>query len=121
MFPTEIWFITYPVPDGDWINRAAFSPDGSLLILPGETYDEEGNDLPAHVTILDAQTGQVLVDFEAHESLIQEVAVSPDGKLLASVSFDLTARLWDLETTLAKGEGQLIRTFCCHGRLGQRR
>jgi WD40 repeat protein len=70
---------TYSVPEGDWINITDFSPDGSLLFLPGESWDGS-TPLPSHVTILEAATGQKLVEFEAHDHYIQVIAVSTDGK-----------------------------------------
>ena len=103
---------TYPVPEGDWINISDFSPDGSLLFLSGESWDG-GTPLPSHVTILEAETGQKLVDFPAHDHYIQVVAVSPDSKLFATFSIDETVKVWDLEATLAEGTGQLVHTLCC--------
>ena len=103
---------TYPVPEGDWINISDFSPDGSLLFLSGESWDD-GTPLPSHITILEAETGQKLVEFQAHDHYIQVVAVSPDGKLFASFSIDETVKIWDLEATLAEGTGQLVHTLCC--------
>ena len=80
----ELMF-TYPVPEGDWINISDFSPDGSLLFLSGESWDG-GTPLPSHITILEAETGQKLVEFQAHDHYIQVVAVSPDGKLSSPLS-----------------------------------
>ncbi len=103
---------TYPVPQGDWINIAGFSPDGSLLTFPTESYD--GNTLlPNLITIAHAETGQKLVEFSAHDHYIQVTLVSPDGKLLATLSIDGTVMIWDIEATLAEGTGQLINTLCC--------
>ena len=104
---------SFPVPGDDWINRADFSPNNSLLVLPGESYDADGGDLPGEVTIIDAITGQELVRFVAHEAWMQEAKFSPDGTLFATTSGDLTVKVWDLEATLEAGTGQLVATFCC--------
>lgn len=103
----------HPVGEREWINRAAFSPDGLYLVLPGESYDENWNPLPGSVTILDAHSGQEVLSFVAHDSLIQAVSFSPDGKLFATVSGDLTAKIWDLEAILVEGTGQPVHTLCC--------
>jgi serine/threonine protein kinase len=48
-----------------------------------------------------------------HTDLVYAVAFSPDGSLLATSSYDRTARLWDIAT------GQTIRTLTGHGPMYQ--
>jgi WD40 repeat protein len=44
------------------------------------------------------QTGQLVKNFQGHTARVLKLALSPDGKLLASTSADLTAIVWDIET-----------------------
>ena len=67
---------------GKWI---VFSPDGSILAIG----DEGGN-----IILLDAQTGNELLRFEAHRGSITGLAFSNDGRILISTSADGTVRLW---------------------------
>lgn len=46
-------------------------------------------------------------ELEGHTNLVSEVAISPDGKTLASGSFDSTARLWEVKQ--AKRQHKLER------------
>jgi WD40 repeat protein len=44
-----------------------------------------------------------------HTNFVRSMAFSPDGKMLASGSFDQTVCLWDVQS------GQVIRTLTGHG------
>ncbi|KIK92330.1 hypothetical protein PAXRUDRAFT_580811 [Paxillus rubicundulus Ve08.2h10] len=46
----------------------------------------------------DSSTGSLLAEWKAHSNIIRSIAVSPNGKFIASGSPDHTVRLWDTTT-----------------------
>jgi WD40 repeat protein len=64
------------------------------------------------VSISSADTPTIVegspLGFKGHTADIWDVAISPDGKYLATASSDKTARLWDLAT------GETVQTFTGH-------
>lgn len=71
-----------------------FSPDGNLIAGESNYYDA--------AVLFDFNSGKQLKIFREennyHNSEITCIAFSSDSKLLASASYDLTIRLWDIET-----------------------
>ena len=49
-----------------------------------------------HVRIWDGRTGRALYSFHGHTSLTEKLAFRADGTQLASASWDVTVRIWDL-------------------------
>jgi WD40 repeat protein len=70
---------------------ATFTPDGKLLLLGH--YD-------GTIRIIEAATGNIVRDVPAHEEAVMTLALSPDGKTLASGSADTTVLLWDMAEIL---------------------
>ena len=60
------------------------------------------------VKLWDLRTGRKARQFKAHTDAVRSLAFSPDGRVLASGSWDATAKLWDAAT------GRLVRTFRGH-------
>jgi WD40 repeat protein/serine/threonine protein kinase len=79
----------------------ALSPDGRRIVFTAEG---------ASVHIRDVDSGEeVLPPFHAHDVPIVTVAFTPDGKQVATGSWDGTVKVWDV------GTGRLARTFVGSG------
>lgn len=68
------------------VRRAAFSPDGTLLVSCGE--DKK-------IIVWDFAKRQRLATLTDHEGIVTAVDFSPDGKWFASASMDKTVIVWD--------------------------
>lgn len=64
----------------------AVSPDNTLLAVTK----------PNEVIIFDIEKKIVLLKFEAHILGINDITFSPDGRYLATSSYDGTVRLWGI-------------------------
>jgi WD40 repeat protein len=85
------------------VNDLKFSPDGKLLAVAGGQPSARGE-----LRLFDTATWQLKATLGGHADVVFGVAFSPDGKKLASASFDKTVRVWDVAT----GKGLL--TFTDH-------
>ncbi|HYQ65255.1 protein kinase domain-containing protein [Actinophytocola sp.] len=78
-----------PVPlDTDTLVTAVFTPDGRSIVTAG---------VGGYLQVRDAATGKVRYRFGRHSSTVREVAISRDGRTLATITTDdSVVRLWDL-------------------------
>ena len=77
-----------------YVMAIAFSPDSRTIACSDGV-----------VRLWDVATKQVRAELKGHRSGVRRVALSPDGRVLASVALDRTVRLWEMEST------QQIKSF----------
>jgi WD40 repeat protein/class 3 adenylate cyclase len=68
----------------------AFSPDGKRLAIGG--LDD------SVAVVVDVRSGEEMFSLEGHEDQVQDVDWSPDGRWIATSSFDATVGIWDART-----------------------
>ncbi|HEY7116581.1 MAG TPA: c-type cytochrome domain-containing protein, partial [Tepidisphaeraceae bacterium] len=78
-------------PHAGHVNAVAFSADGAKLIAAAGDPGVSGE-----VTIWNVADGKRLRRFTGHKDALYAVAISPDGKTLATGSYDQRIILWDL-------------------------
>jgi WD40 repeat protein len=92
------------------VDAVAVSSDGRWVVTGGEV---NSHDIPGELKANEVKTG-IVKRFEGHSLGITCIDISMDSKLLASGSWDGTARIWNLETSeLVAGPFK-----CIEGRAG---
>ena len=82
-------FMTVQQTPGEVIRGLAFTPDGTVLASAG------GNTSDYAIYLWDVVNNQSLGTLDGHAGIVWDVAFSPNGQLLASVSSDGTLKVWD--------------------------
>lgn len=85
------------------IRDIAFSPDGNTVAGAGGTLRQAGE-----IVLWDTRTGAIQKKLIGHGDIAQRVAISPDGKTVASGSLDGSLILWDMQS------GQIKQTLTGH-------
>jgi WD40 repeat protein len=89
----------------------SFSPDGKYIASAGKNkvkLTKTTTRLDNTITIWDVSTGRKIRTLNGHGDCINAVTYSPDGKYIASGSYDKTVKIWIAST------GKVIRTIKGH-------
>ncbi|MCI0334957.1 MAG: hypothetical protein L0228_17255 [Planctomycetes bacterium] len=99
---TKVMLATTPELPGK-VNSVAFSADGTQFVaasgIPG---------LYGAATICSAKDGAIVSQVKGHRDALYDARLSPDGRLLATCSYDRQINLWDVAS------GKIVRTLSGH-------
>jgi len=92
------------------VHAIAFSPDGKYVASgSGGVYATSGTgNVPDQIRIWSTVDGKLVRSYAGTRAGVEDLSWSPDGRYLASASYDRTIRLWPAWTD---GEGQIVATF----------
>jgi WD40 repeat protein len=76
----------------------AWSPDGTLLATGDGLAGGSTGGFDAQIRLWGLAEGRLVRHFPGHINSVQSLAISPDGRLLASAGHDARAKLWDVAT-----------------------
>jgi WD40 repeat protein len=82
-------FDTFQQTPGEVTRGISFTPDGSILASAG------GNTSDYAIYLWDVVNNQSLGTLDGHTGIVWDVAFSPNGQYLASVSSDAMLKVWD--------------------------
>ncbi|MFM6220403.1 MAG: WD40 repeat domain-containing protein, partial [Dolichospermum sp.] len=102
----ELYAFTAPI---DRVNMRDSTPDRTKIISVSS--DEIGDTKPYitnNIVIWNIETGHALLTITGHNSVFNDVAVTPDGEKIVSASRDGMVKVWDIET------GQVSLTLAGH-------
>lgn len=85
------------------VHDVRFSHDGTLLAVAGGQPSAKGD-----LRLFTVADGKLKAVLAGHEDVVASVAWRPDGRQLASGSYDRTVRIWDLTS------GKSLRTLTMH-------
>jgi len=93
--------------DNPTVSTLALSDDGKTLAVAHGKSGASG-EIATYILDEDNSSAKLLFNLKSHGDLIQSLSFSPDGKLLASCSYDRLVKIWSVP------EGKLIQELKDH-------